>query len=275
MLVNKILEATLTAGQTTVTFTDTDIPNSIISTNCSDPDVFPVSSSLSGNTVTLTYEKQSSDIYVALYLVKQGLDVVDNVTTDDATKALSAKQGKLLKDAIDAIVIPASYPASDITYDNTTSGMTATDVQDAIDEVFTSVSDGKELIADAITDKGVTTSATDSFSTMADNIAAIPSGGSSSKAYYIRTASTSGSQAALAIFACDGDSRLYYNTWLQYNQATSGVTIGDIVVRYNTGTYKWEISSNKQVFSVSSNDYLSTLPSWMYSSTYEDMLVTV
>lgn len=49
-----------------------------------------------------------------------------------------------------------------------------------INELFQSVSDGKEVIAEAITDKGVTTSATDSFSTMANNIMNIDtsSGGS-------------------------------------------------------------------------------------------------
>lgn len=65
--------------------------------------------------------------------------------------------------------------AADVSYDNTTSGMTADDVQDAIDEVFQSVSSGKTLVAGAITDKGVTTSASDTFATMATNIAAIPS----------------------------------------------------------------------------------------------------
>ena len=39
-----------------------------------------------------------------------------------------------------------------------------------VDELFQSVSDGKEEIAEAITDKGVATSATDSYSTMASNI---------------------------------------------------------------------------------------------------------
>lgn len=66
--------------------------------------------------------------------------------------------------------------AENVTYDNTESGATAENVQDALDEVFQSVSDGKEDIADAITDKGVPTSASDSFATMAENIAAIPSG---------------------------------------------------------------------------------------------------
>lgn len=47
----------------------------------------------------------------------------------------------------------------------------------AINEVFTSASNGKKLIAQAITGKGVETSETDTFSTMAQNISNI-SGGS-------------------------------------------------------------------------------------------------
>lgn len=43
-------------------------------------------------------------------------------------------------------------------------------VVDAINELFTSVSDGKSAIAAAITDKGVPTAASDSFADMADNI---------------------------------------------------------------------------------------------------------
>lgn len=43
-----------------------------------------------------------------------------------------------------------------------------------MDKLFTSVSNGKSQIAGAITDKGVPTSATDTFSTMAGNIRSIP-----------------------------------------------------------------------------------------------------
>lgn len=45
-----------------------------------------------------------------------------------------------------------------------------------IQELFTSVSNGKTVIASAITDKGVETSSTDTFATMATNILNIPSG---------------------------------------------------------------------------------------------------
>jgi hypothetical protein len=60
--------------------------------------------------------------------------------------------------------------ASSIEYNNEASSMKATNVQSAIDELFTDVSEGKTLIATAVTDKGVETAATDSFSTMADKI---------------------------------------------------------------------------------------------------------
>lgn len=71
-----------------------------------------------------------------------------------------------------------SITASNVSYSNTTSGMTSGNVQGAIDELFQSVSEGKSLIAAAVTDKGVETAATDSFATMAGNIGQISSGGS-------------------------------------------------------------------------------------------------
>ena len=68
--------------------------------------------------------------------------------------------------------------AANTTYSNssTSSIITSTNVQGAIDQLFTSVSNGKELIADAITDKGVTTSASASFQIMANNIGRISTG---------------------------------------------------------------------------------------------------
>lgn len=68
--------------------------------------------------------------------------------------------------------------AANTTYSNssTSSIITSTNVQGAIDQLFTSVSNGKELIADAITDKGITTSASASFQTMANNIGRISTG---------------------------------------------------------------------------------------------------
>ena len=46
-----------------------------------------------------------------------------------------------------------------------------------IKEVFQNVSDGKRLLASAITDKGVSTDAGDSFSVMAENVGKIQGSG--------------------------------------------------------------------------------------------------
>ena len=54
---------------------------------------------------------------------------------------------------------------------------TTEQVNAAVNELFTSVSDGKSLIASAITDKGVATAADASFQTMRESILAIESGG--------------------------------------------------------------------------------------------------
>lgn len=69
----------------------------------------------------------------------------------------------------------ANFPASAVDYNNAETGMVATNMQDAVDELFTSVSNGKSLIAGAITDKGVSTSADATFQQMAENIGKIDS----------------------------------------------------------------------------------------------------
>lgn len=56
-----------------------------------------------------------------------------------------------------------------------------------VNELFTSVSNGKSQVAEAITDKGVPTSANDTFGTMANNISKIQSGGGSSDPNYVNT----------------------------------------------------------------------------------------
>lgn len=112
MVVTKILETTLVAGVTSVQFTDSDIPNSLIRVFCNDADLIYTSLSLTGNTLTVTYPAQNVNKYIALELVKAGLDIVDNLSTDDATKALSAKQGKILDNKINELDLEDLYNVS-------------------------------------------------------------------------------------------------------------------------------------------------------------------
>lgn len=89
-------------------------------------------------------------------------------------KALQELQQKALnKDDVKASDIPIVDAAGHFTADN---------VEGALNELFTSVSDGKSLLAGAITDKGVPTSPSDTFQQMANNIQAIPVGPDTSDA---------------------------------------------------------------------------------------------
>lgn len=63
-------------------------------------------------------------------------------------------------------------------YDNSESGLQATNVQEAIDGLKKSVSNGKSTVASAITTKGVTTASDATFDTMATNIKNIPNANS-------------------------------------------------------------------------------------------------
>ena len=69
-----------------------------------------------------------------------------------------------------------AHLAKNIGIEDAAGNFTATDVEGALAELFTSVSNGKTLIAGAITDKGVPTNPSDTFQQMATNIQAIPVG---------------------------------------------------------------------------------------------------
>ena len=70
-------------------------------------------------------------------------------------------------------ILGVTNTASDITIADTAGNFTATNVEEALAELFQFVSNGKTLIASAITDMGIITSNTDDFQTMANNIKAI------------------------------------------------------------------------------------------------------
>ena len=68
-----------------------------------------------------------------------------------------------------------------------------------MNNLFQSVSDGKSKIAGAITDKGVSTSATDTFDNMASNIRSIPTTGGEIPEGYIDTSSATASDSDLLL----------------------------------------------------------------------------
>ena len=131
------------------------------------------------------------------------VNIVDNLTSTSTTSALSAKQGNVLNDSIsdikneidaargsnqflgdrldcidstiDNMVIEYSDESISVEFPSLINDInTIRDQYNTIaekqDELFQSVSNGKKMIASAITDMGVSTLATDTFEVMANNI---------------------------------------------------------------------------------------------------------
>lgn len=113
-------------------------------------------------------QKNDQGDYDTLYPKTLGSQV-EGMTLDQVSGNLASSR---IDGDIPSSQITGTFPASQISYDNnqTSSIISSNQVQGAIDQLFTSVSNGKSLIAGAITDKGVSTSANDSFSQMASNI---------------------------------------------------------------------------------------------------------
>lgn len=91
-------------------------------------------------------------------------------------------------------------------YSNQKTKLQANNVQDAIDQLFTSVSNGKELLASAITDKGVTTAKDASLEVMAQNVSKI-----STAPVYAWWSPVMTSDSAPSPFKCSASS-IYYST---------------------------------------------------------------
>ena len=77
--------------------------------------------------------------------------------------------------AYGGLVGQSSAEAENVGYDNknTSTIITSDNVQGAIDQLFTSVSEGKSLIAKAVTDKGVQTALDATFEKIAENVGKI------------------------------------------------------------------------------------------------------
>ena len=144
-------------------------------------------------------------------------------------------------------VLYPSTTASQTSYDNSTTHSSATTVQGVVDELFTSVSNGKTSLASAITDKGQSTSPNDSFSTMATKISNIQT----SKPEQSKTATQNGvtiypdsgmalSSVSVAIPVYDGSVRMP-----TFNEA-SWSYIKSATVSGKASSY-WKVGDRKEV----------------------------
>ena len=101
-----------------------------------------------------------------------------NVTDTNSDAYIANKPTKVSAFTNDAKYVNETYvdnaieniSASNIPIQDTAGNFTATNIEGALAELFQFVSNGKTLIASAITDMGIATSNTDSFEVMANNI---------------------------------------------------------------------------------------------------------
>lgn len=96
-------------------------------------------------------------------------------------KGATGPQGPAGRDATAENLINDNSTSTSKTYSSTKINQLNTSLNNRVDEVFQHVSNGKKLIASAITDKGVNTLANDTFTMMADNITKIQSAGGSNE----------------------------------------------------------------------------------------------
>lgn len=137
-LVNNIIEIqefTLTAGLTDIIYSTSDpLPNALIGIYCDTYGVYPADVKKENNSIHITYEPQSTDINVALLFIENGISVQNNLSSTSETDALSAAQGKALKDLIDTLGLA-----------------------DLADIDITSLTDGQILVYDSVSEKWVNT----------------------------------------------------------------------------------------------------------------------
>ena len=137
--------------------------------------------------VSVLETNKADKTYVDEQISNVSIDLSDYQTKSDNTLTTSAKtiSGAINELDINSIKV-VDYGVIDTTIEGTTvdisnyqtktdNSLETTDktIVGAINELFQNVSNGKELIATAITDKGVNTSSDDTFQTMADNINSI------------------------------------------------------------------------------------------------------
>ncbi len=132
-------------------------------------------------------------------------------------------------------VLPAinDYTAAMVSFSPLAAGLTSDNVQGAIEELFQSVSDGKTLVASAITDKGVSTASDATFATMANNIQSIKAGDLPSGVYHVNAAASDstmgevtgsgvGSKGMIATCtARERDVKYLFTGWKEGNTAVS------------------------------------------------------
>lgn len=185
MVIFKTKEGIVPPLETQIIFTDVNVKDSsILEVYFTDSSIRVVTMSQDGNNVYVTISSHLEQVGVKLFInnVDEFSPYDDSTIKEDIntnTVKIAILEGSVedLGDMIAENTMAINGISDNVGNLSDLETTNKNSLVEAINENFTNVSNGKTLIAEAITDKGVETSATDSFQTMATNISNIEGGG--------------------------------------------------------------------------------------------------
>lgn len=175
-------------------------------------------------------------------------DIIDDLTSTDINKPLSANQGRLLNALITELTDMINEEKDKLLPSSTADAIFATKVE--VNEIKKSVSDGKTLVADAITEKGIETATNAAFATMAENISHINTGTDTSDA----TALTENILEGFSAYGANGklDGTMHNNGGISEVISTKSQQV-TVPVGFHDGSGKISIANAEQEKIVAAN----------------------
>lgn len=143
--------------------------------------IFDISKKVDANNI-LIYNEEPIDVYISVINGSSKIELVQAILDDENITPLRTWSSEKIKEYVDNSM-PGGLASDIIMSDGNNVEDTLSSHKTSIlsldtemQEVKQSVSNGKKLVANAITDKGIPTLATDNFQTMANNISLIQTG---------------------------------------------------------------------------------------------------
>ncbi|WP_432406745.1 hypothetical protein [Wukongibacter sp. M2B1] len=136
-------------------------------------------------TSSLNLKKPEGTDVVDINVLNENTDIIDMEITKKATQTLDGRMSKEDKKKLDGVeegannyTHPSTHAATMVTIADTGNNFASTNVEGALSELFTSVSNGKQQIATAITDvdNSLNPSGSDTFDQLANIISNISTG---------------------------------------------------------------------------------------------------
>jgi len=206
-----------------------------------------------------TYEEANNDVYTDATLTTPRFAKTTTTLQDGGVEWTLISDGGTsgAVDSVNGETGAVVLDAGDIDIVDSGGHFTAIDVEGALSELFTSVSDGKTDIAASITGKGGTASGSDTFAELADAIDALSGGTYQSKTVTPnasgQTVSPDMGYDALSSVVINGDADL------TVGNVKTGVTIFGVTGTYAGEAYNFRPEIIENISAINGNAYLAVI----------------